>query len=1401
MARTVLRISLLVLLPLAVSLPAHSQTFEVNQPDNSKQTQQNKSKSKNSNNSSAQNPEQQGIGWGSGIEVAREARAAQQALNKGDYRAAETAAERAARSAPGNAYLWFLYGYTARLTGDYTAAVNAYQRGLQNQPSSIQGLSGLAQTYAKMGRHDEAQDLLKRVLAANPKSVTDLELAGELALSEDPKSALDLLKRAEGLQASARNELLIARAYQNLNQPEESRRYLEAAQHRAPDDPAVLRAVAAFYRDSGQYDAAIATLQKVKASKDPEVLPELGYTYGLAGKRKESAEAYSQAAENSPRNVGLQLSAAQALSNVGQFEQANNFLQRAESREPDNYRLHAIRGEIAAAENRDDESIKEYRFSLAHLPPSVQEGPLYPIGLHLSLYEELRKAEQDSAAEQELAAARSAIASISPDPTTRPEYLRLRALIEAGGGNFSGAENDFKEAMALDPKNVNLTLNYANLLWKINRSADAAALYKKALDADPKSNAALTALGYLARENGDTDGAEQYFTQLVKLYPDDYVPHLALGDLYTYKHQFDLAQQHYEAGHKIAPKNPLIVAGGINSALEAHQLPIAKTWVDRAAVDPAVADNPPVMRERERYLTWTGKYQESADLGYKVLEKLPRDPEAPVYLAYDLLFMDKYDEAFQVVQKYEQILPKDKDLRLIAGYYHTHNGQLQDAVKDFTASLELDPKNSTGYVNRGYVYNDLRQPSFAEKDFRQAIQLKPEYGEAHLGLAFSDLQLRRAKPALQEAALATKYMGESAPTHLAMAEAYRQQMMLAKAETEYRAAIKFAPNDAQTHLALGEALYRMHRYNDSIVALKETMGLGQDPIAYADMSRAYAELHQRDETYQAIGQAEKQGDDSKVLMATGEALLTLGEHHAAMQRYARALNAPDADRVEVRLAIARLFADSGHFDDAQQQVAFGLAEARIGEAQAVTPENLIEAAQVLVSIDQFDLAKKYFERAQSEGGDPESIDIGLANVYLAEGQTQSAATLLRSVGNNPDSVENYEYLVAMSGVYQQQHENLQALTAMAEANQIVQGNQSALQTEMYLADLEGRQINDKLSVVPQASFSPVFEDINIYQLDARVRKITNPLLLPTPRYSYESLADARYHVHINGFPEITGLVEERNQRGSFSFPNELLIQNRDTFDTIFNGGVSPVVHFGNNTIVFNPGLQFTVRRDTSAPVNMDQNLFRQYLYMYTSSFFNWVAITGSAIRETGPFTEQDLHSRDASASLEFTVGRPWGKTALITGYFARDILFRPTIAEYYTTDSYVGIRRKFGTSWTAAILADYIRSWRVQFPNYAIAQAARPAFRLDYQPLGSRWAVHAEGMWSRGEGFHAYDNVNNSVTVSYTKGLKRSLNDGTGEVAVNYPVRLSFGIQQQTFYDFPGSSHSNFLPVVRLNLF
>jgi len=88
--------------------------------------------------------------------------------------------------------------------------------------------------------------------------------------------------------------------------------------------------------------------------------------------------------------------------------------------------------------------------------------------------------------------------------------------------------------------------------------------------------------------------------------------------------------------------------------------------------------------------------------------------------------------------------------------------------------------------------------------------------------------------------------------------------------------------------------------------------------------------------------------------------------------------------------------------------------------------------------------------------------------------------------------------------------------------------------------------------------------------------------------------------------------------------------------------------------------------------------------MSSSSFFNWISVRGHAIHESGPFGEQDLHSRDASANLEFTVGRPWGNTALLTGYSVRGICcYRPAIREYFSTSTYVGMQHKFGKRLTA----------------------------------------------------------------------------------------------------------------------
>jgi len=67
-----------------------------------------------------------------------------------------------------------------------------------------------------------------------------------------------------------------------------------------------------------------------------------------------------------------------------------------------------------------------------------------------------------------------------------------------------------------------------------------------------------------------------------------------------------------------------------------------------------------------------------------------------------------------------------------------------------------------------------------------------------------------------------------------------------------------------------------------------------DPLLYANLASAHAQLGHRAETFKYIQAAEQEAvDQSAILLATGDALLTLGDRAAALERFTRALDAPD----------------------------------------------------------------------------------------------------------------------------------------------------------------------------------------------------------------------------------------------------------------------------------------------------------------------------------------------------------------------------------------------------------------------------------------------------------------------------------------------------------------------------
>ncbi len=940
---------------------------------------------------------QQPLGFGTNIQNARLANAAESALKRGDYAVALVYAQRAAQAAPNDGQLWFLGGYTARLDRKYTQSVDAYTRGLSLKPGSVEGMSGLAQTYSLMGRNDDAESLLKQVISSNPNRRDDLLLLGNLFMkSGDYQGALDWLRKAEQIQPDARSELLLAISYQHLKKMDMASHYLNLAKQRAPNNPDVQRSMAGYYREVGNYPAAIAALRSIRNPR-PDVTAEIAYTYQLAGDSNQSAKFYAQAANALPRNLNLQLSAAQAQVAAGSIEDATPFLQRADGLNPDYYRLHAIRGEIAQLKEQDEDAVREYTAAIAHLPPSPTEGPLYGIQLHMNLMELYRSLNDDAAAQQQLQTAQTEIGTLDEQGPSRAPFLRLRSLIEMNAGQLDSALKDVKEAIAISPHDPsNLQLN-GDVLMKLGHTDEAIAAYKQVLGIDSRNRAALISLGYASRSAGHDQEAEKYFKRLAQIDPSLYVPYLALGDLYTAHRQFSKAETSYRKGNLLAPRNGLIVAGGMNAAIETHNLDLAAAWLGRATSK--MQQEPQVLKETERYLNFKGDYRQSAEVGRKAIQVLPRDREVVIYLGYDLLHLGKYDELLALTSKYNDAFPKEADIPLLAGYAHKYYGQRELAIQDFTEALKRDPNVVTAYVNRGYVLNDLHKPNDAAADFESALKLDPKNGTAHLGLAFAELELNHSQAALRQAQLAEQELGDSQPIHLIRATAYGREGRLTKAADEYRAALKFTPNDGALYRALANIWFAQGRYHRAVDELQIAQKLSpNDAAVYALLAQAYAHLQDKEQTLRNVELAERLAQQlqpagenprsgpsqlSEIFVQTGDAMSTLGDQKAAMERFTKALAVPQSDRVSVRIAIARLMAQQGHTEDAERQIALAQMEAEAGDTESPTGDQYIEAASVLQQMHEYQLSQTYLDLAKTAGAPDIAVRVSRANNYLA----------------------------------------------------------------------------------------------------------------------------------------------------------------------------------------------------------------------------------------------------------------------------------------------------------------------------------------------------------------------------------------------------------------------------------
>jgi tetratricopeptide (TPR) repeat protein len=128
-------------------------------------------------------------------------------------------------------------------------------------------------------------------------------------------------------------------------------------------------------------------------------------------------------------------------------------------------------------------------------------------------------------------------------------------------GDLNAAEALYKRAIDADPKYPRNLWNYGNFLEKHRRDIGGAeAHYKRAIEADPKSASRLGKYALFRRRLGDMNGAEAYFKLAIEANPQD-AGHLANYAIFLKNERgdYDGAEAYYKRAIEADPRSAFVL--------------------------------------------------------------------------------------------------------------------------------------------------------------------------------------------------------------------------------------------------------------------------------------------------------------------------------------------------------------------------------------------------------------------------------------------------------------------------------------------------------------------------------------------------------------------------------------------------------------------------------------------------------------------------------------------------------------------------------------------------------------------------------------------------------------------------------------------------------------------------
>lgn len=142
------------------------------------------------------------------------------------------------------------------------------------------------------------------------------------------------------------------------------------------------------------------------------------------------------------------------------------------------------------------------------------------------------------------------------DEPGNEKYLRLLALTQEASGNPAGASSTYTKLIAAGTSDPELLLMRAECFRKTGETDRALGDVEKFLDLYPGDKKALSRAGKLSAASGDNLKALTYFSENLRLHPNDSECYIDRANSYFVSKSWDFAMKDYSMALDLQPGNP-----------------------------------------------------------------------------------------------------------------------------------------------------------------------------------------------------------------------------------------------------------------------------------------------------------------------------------------------------------------------------------------------------------------------------------------------------------------------------------------------------------------------------------------------------------------------------------------------------------------------------------------------------------------------------------------------------------------------------------------------------------------------------------------------------------------------------------------------------------------------------